>query len=93
VRELEAFGAVNGHELDGIAGGFVVETNLAEAGLFEIVEVFEEFGEGFCFAFGLPRFEEFDELCDVAARGWADEMGDLKPIDEAPKNVDGGAAF
>ena len=62
MRELEAFGAVDGHELDGVAGSFVVEADVAEAGLFEIVEVFEEFGKRARFALGLPRFEKFDEL-------------------------------
>src|SRR6202034_1006214 len=74
VGELEAFGAVDGHELDGVAGSFVIEADLAQAGLFEVVEIFEKFGEGARFALGLPRFEELDELGDIAACGWADEM-------------------
>jgi len=93
VRELEAFGAVDGHELDGVAGGFVVEADGAEAGLFEVVEVFEELGEGFSVALGLPGFEEFDELGDVAARAWGDKMRDFEPVDEAAKDVDGRATL
>ena len=93
MRELEAFGAVNGHELDGVAGGFIVEAYLAQAGLFEVVEIFEKFGERARFAFGLPGFEKFDELRDVAARAWGDEMWDFEPVDERAENVDGRAAL
>ena len=93
VRELETFGAVDGHELNGVAGSFIVEADGAEAGLFEIVEVFEEFGEGFSVALGLPGFEEFDELGDVTARARADEMRDFEPVDQRAEDVDGGAAL
>ena len=93
MRELEAFGAVHGHELHGVAGSFVVEADRAEAGLFEIVEIFEEFGERARFALGFPGFEKFDELRDVATRGWFDEMWDFEPVDEVAEDVDGGAAL
>ena len=93
MRELEAFGAVDSHELHCVAGSFIVEANLAQAGLFEIVEVFEKFGQRAGFALGLPGFQEFDELRDVTARGCFDEMRDFEPVDEGAKHVDGGAAF
>ena len=93
VRELKPFGAVDGHELDGVAGSFVVEADLAQAGLFEVVEVFEKFVERARFAFRLPRFEKFGELADVALGALGGEMRDFEPVGESAENFGGGAAL
>ena len=58
MRKLESLGAVHGHQAHGVAGGIVFEADGA-AGLFEIIEILDEFGELARVALVFPLFHEF----------------------------------
>ena len=66
MRKLQAFGAMNGHQLHGVARLVDFERDGA-AGLLEVVEIFEEFRQRASFAFWLPVFDKLGKLVDILA--------------------------
>src|SRR5580692_4794651 len=81
LRKFEAFGSVNGHQLDGVARKILFETDRS-ARLRIVAEVFDKFGEAARLAFGLPFLDKFGEAPDVFAVLRARALRDFQPFEE-----------